>query len=79
MSEEERDQRYIRDAAVTAAFTRHAVRRIFASNKYPGTDFGISVPALRIEGATPNDPGDIYPHEEAGRVVTILEFLNGRA
>jgi hypothetical protein len=40
--------------------------------------FGIKVPAVRVEGATPDDPGDIYPHEEVGRVVTILDFLNRR-
>jgi hypothetical protein len=78
LSEHERDQQYIRDAAVVGSFTRHAVRRIFGSNKYLGTMFGIKVPAVRVEGATPDDPGDIYPHEEVGRVVTILDFLNRR-
>ena len=78
LSEHERDQHYIRAAAVTGSFTRHAVRRIFGSNKHPGTLFGIGVPAVRVEGATPDDSGDIYPHEEAGRVVTILDFLNRR-
>jgi hypothetical protein len=78
LSEHERDQHYIRAAAVTGSFTRHAVRRIFGSNKHRGMLFGIDVPAVRVEGATPDDPGDIYPHEEAGRVVTILDFLNRR-
>jgi hypothetical protein len=78
LSEQEREQLYIRDVAVVGSLTRHAVRRIFGSNHYPATKFGISVPALRVESATPADPGDIYPHEEAGRVVTILDFLNRR-
>jgi len=76
LSEQERDEHYIRAAAVIGSFTRHAVRRIFGSNKYRGTLFGIEVPAVRVEGATTDEPGDIYPHEEAGRVVTILDFLN---
>jgi hypothetical protein len=78
LSDEERRQRYISEAAVTGAFTSQAVRGIFGSRHYPGTKFGISVPALRIEGATRDDPGDVYPHEEAGGVVTILDFLNRR-
>ena len=44
----------------------------------PGTKFGVSVPEFRIEGAMRDDPGDVYPHEAAGRFVTILEFLNRR-
>jgi hypothetical protein len=32
---------------------------------------------LRVEGATPDDPGDIYLGE-GGRVVTTLDFLNQR-
>jgi hypothetical protein len=61
LSEEERRQRYNSEAAVTGAFTSHAVRGIFGSRHYPGTKFGVGVPALRIEGATPEDPGDVYP------------------
>jgi hypothetical protein len=56
LSEEKRRQRYIREAAVTGAFTSHAVRGIFGSRHYPGTKFGVSVPALRIEGAMRDDP-----------------------
>jgi hypothetical protein len=33
---------------------------------------------LRVESTTPDDPGDIYPREEGGRVVTTLDFLNQR-
>jgi len=79
LSVQERDKHYISAAAVIGSFTRHAVRRIFGSNKYPGTLFGIGVPAVRVEGATAGDPGDIYPHAAGGRIVTILDFLNRRA
>jgi hypothetical protein len=77
LSEEEGRQRYIREAAVMGAFTSHAVRESLVAGT-PGTKFGVSVPEFRIEGAMRDDPGDVYPHEAAGRFVTILEFLNRR-
>jgi hypothetical protein len=37
--------------------------------------FGRAVPALLISDPSHKTPGDVYPHDEAGRIVTIHDFL----
>ena len=74
MSATELEQAYIR-AIVPSVYRKYRVRRIFGSNRQAGLLFGRSVPALLISDPFHKTPGDVYPHDEAGRIVTIHDFL----
>ena len=76
MTDAARKEAYLKEAAVTASVTHHGVHGVFGSNKYPERDFGVGMPALRIEGFSDRDPGDIFPHFEGNSCVAISEFLN---
>lgn len=52
---------------------RYSIRRIFGTNKYPGCFFGRGVPALVV--LEDGRPRDVYPHEEAGKIVTIMDYF----
>ena len=74
MSATELEHAYIR-AILPSVYRKYRVRRIFGSNRQAGLLFGRAVPALLISDPTHKTPGDVYPHEQAGRIVTIHEFL----
>jgi hypothetical protein len=75
LSREELEDLYTRLAVTPSVRKRYRVKRIFGTNKYPGSRFGKGVPALVVlEGGRPQD---VYPHEEeGGRIVTIKEYLD---
>ena len=74
MSATDLEHAYIR-AILPSVYRKYRVRRIFGSNRQAGLFFGRGVPALLISDPTHKTPGDVYPHEEAGRIVTIHDFL----
>lgn len=74
MSATDLEHAYIR-AILPSVYRKYRVRRIFGSNRQAGLFFGRGVPALLISDTTHKTPGDVYPHEKAGRIVTIHDFL----
>jgi hypothetical protein len=74
MSATDLEHAYIR-AIVPSVYRKYRVRRMFGSNRHAGLLFGRDVPALLVSDTTHKTPGDVYPHEQAGRIVTIHEFL----
>jgi hypothetical protein len=56
-----------------AVVKKYRIRRVFGSARNPGFLFGREVPALLVSEG--EHVTDVYPHEQAGRRVTILEFL----
>jgi hypothetical protein len=74
MSATDLEQAYIR-AIMPSVYRKYRVRRIFGSNRQAGLFFGRGVPALLISDPTHKTPGDVYPRDEAGRIVTIHDFL----
>ena len=62
-------------ATVPSVYRKYRIRRIFGSNRQPGLWFGRGVPALLISDPSRKTPGDVYPRDEAGRIVTIHDFL----
>jgi hypothetical protein len=74
MSATDLEHAYIR-AILPSVYRKYRVRRIFGSNRQAGLFFGRGVPALLISDPTHKTPGDVYPHEQAGRIVTIHDFL----
>ncbi len=74
MSATDLEHAYIR-AILPSVYRKYRVRRIFGSNRQAGLFFGRGVPALLVSDPTHKTPGDVYPHEQAGRIVTIHEFL----
>jgi hypothetical protein len=76
MNDAERTGKYLSEAAVCASYHHYVVHGVYGSNSDQYRSFGVGVPALRIERSSPDDPGDIYPHEKDGKYVTIHHFLN---
>jgi hypothetical protein len=74
MSATDLEHAYIR-AIVPTAYRKYRVRRIFGSNRQAGLFFGRGVPALLISDSSHKAPGDVYPHDQAGRIVTIHDCL----
>ncbi|SRR6266446_6324022 len=74
MSATDLEHAYIR-ATVPSVYRKYRVRRIFGTNRQAGLFFGRHVPALLISDPTNKTPGDVYPHDEAGRIVTIHDCL----
>jgi hypothetical protein len=74
MSATDLEQAYIR-ATVPSVYLKYRIRGIFGTNRKAGCFFGRHVPALLISDPTHKTPGDIYPRDEAGRTVTIHDFL----
>lgn len=53
---------------------KQRVRPVFGSHKYPGSQFGLGVPALVVL----DEQGralEIYPHMDSGRLVTIADAV----
>jgi hypothetical protein len=74
MSATDLEHAYIR-AIVPSVYRKYRVRRMFGSNRQAGLLFGREVPALLVSDPTHKTPGDVYPHDQAGRIVTIHDFL----
>jgi hypothetical protein len=74
MSATELEHSYIR-AIVPSVYRKYKVRRMFGSNRKSGWLFGRHVPALLVSDPSGKTPGDVYPHDAAGRIVTIHDFL----
>jgi hypothetical protein len=74
MSATDLEHAYIR-AIVPSVYRKYRVRRMFGSNRQAGLFFGRGVPALVVTDPTHKTPGDVYPHEQTGRIVTIQDFL----
>ena len=76
LSHEEREAAYHNLAVRPSVRRRYRVRRVFGTNKYPGSFFGSGVPALVV--IEDGRPVDVYPHEEQdGTIVTIDDYLRG--
>jgi hypothetical protein len=76
MSEEEIQTKYFRAIQPTAR-GKYSVRQIFGSLSRSGWLFGRGVPALVIQNPSGEGVADVFPHNESGRIVTILDALNG--
>jgi len=74
MSEQEIQTAYIR-ATTPSVWKKYRVRAIFGTRRHAGCKFGRAVPALIIQSSSRAVVEDVFPHEEAGRIVTIREFL----
>jgi len=73
LSREELEDAYSRLAVPPSVRKRYGIKRIFGTNKYPGSHFGRGVPALVI--LEDGRPQDVFPHEEGGKVMTIKDYL----
>lgn len=73
LSREELEDAYIRLAVPPSVRKRYGIKRIFGTNKYPGSFFGRQVPALVV--LENGRPQDVFPHEEGGKIVTIKDYL----
>ena len=70
-----REEAYHSLAVRPSVRRRYRVRRVFGTNKYPGSLFGAAVPALVV--FEDGRPVDVYPHEEQdGTIVTIEDYLD---
>lgn len=75
MSEEEIQTKYFR-AIQPSVQKKYSVRQIFGSLSRSGWLFGRGVPALVIQDPSGEGVADVFPHNESGRIVTILDALN---
>jgi len=73
MSSDELHRLYFRSIA-PAVIKKYRVRQVFGSRRRPATLFGRQVPALVAFGPA-GYAEDLFPHEQAGVVVTIHDFL----
>jgi hypothetical protein len=62
-------------AMVPSVFKKFKLRQIFGSRRRSASFFGREVPALLVFEKTEDQPEDVYPHEEMGRIITIKDFL----
>jgi len=62
-------------AMIPSVFKKFKVRQIFGSRRRSASFFAREVPALLVFEKTENQPEDVYPHEEMGRIITIKDFL----
>lgn len=77
MSDEEIQETYLR-AALPAVRNKYSVRQVFGSRSRSGWLFGRGVPAMVVQGPL-GEAVDVFPHNEAGRIVTIHDALNSLA
>jgi hypothetical protein len=75
MSDEEMQANYFRAIQPTAR-GKYSVRQIFGSRSRSRWLFGRGVPALVVEEPS-GVVADVFPHNESGKIVTILDGLNG--
>src|SRR5262249_29187336 len=66
--------RYI-EAIVPSVLKKYRVRQVFGSRRRAGWLFGRGVPALTVAGPS-GTVEDVYPHDRAGKLVTILDFFD---
>ena len=74
MSDHERQNEYMR-AVWPSVLKKYRIRQIFGSRRNAGFMFGRGVPALVIQSSSGAVAEDVFPREEAGRIVTIYEFF----
>jgi hypothetical protein len=74
MPEDERMKTYIA-ALAPSVLRKYRVRRVFGTHRRAGSAFGRGVPALVVWDEIGDIVADVYPHEEAGRIITICDFL----
>jgi len=67
-------QREYINAIAASVVKKYRVRQVFGSRRHSGWLFGRGVPALVVVGSS-GYAEDVYPHDSAGRYVTIAEFL----
>jgi hypothetical protein len=74
-SRQELEDMYTQLAVTPSVRKRYGVKRIFGTNKYPGSHFGRGVPALVV--LENGRPVDVYPHEEkGGKIMTIRDYID---
>ncbi len=61
-------------AAAASASNKYKIRQVFGSVRYSGWLFGRGVPALIVFDDN-NFAKDVYPHNNAGKIVTIQDLL----
>jgi hypothetical protein len=66
--------RYI-EAIMPSVLKKYRVRQVFGSRRRAGWMFGRGVPALAVVGPS-GTVEDVYPHDRAGKVVTISDFFD---
>lgn len=74
LTEEDRMHAYF-DAVGPSVLKKYKIRQVFGSRRNSGWLFGKDVPALIVVDSAKQYTEDVYPRNEAGRVVTINEFL----
>lgn len=75
MSDEEIQANYFR-AIQPSVRKKYSIRQTFGSRKRPAWLFGRAVPALVVQEPSGEGVADVFPHNESGRIVTILDALN---
>jgi hypothetical protein len=63
------------DAWLPSVSKKFGIRRVFGTRHLGGCFFGREVPALLVFKDDEEQPVNVYPHEEHGRIVTIKEFM----
>lgn len=76
LTNEQIGEAYIRSVIGPTQLKRYRVRQIFGSVRHSGWLFGKQVPALVVYSGRKQIPEDVYPHELAGRTITIKECLD---
>lgn len=74
MTDQEIQAAYIR-AIVPSVWKKYRIRGVFGTHRYAGCKFGRSVPALLVCDPLADRVDDVFPHQEAGRIVTVREAL----
>jgi hypothetical protein len=74
MASDELQGRYLQSLG-PSVLKKYRVRQIFGSRRRAGWLFGRGVPALVAVGPA-GTVEDIYPHEAAGKLVTIFDFFD---
>jgi len=63
------------DAVGPSVLKKYKIRQVFGSRRNSGWLFGKGVPALIVIELGKQNPEDVYPRDEGGRIVTIKQFL----
>jgi hypothetical protein len=63
------------DAIGPSVLKKYRIRQVFGSRRRSGWLFGTIVPALLVYRGDRHFPEDVFPHEAAGRCVTIKDYL----
>jgi hypothetical protein len=76
MDKDECFELYSKHAVIPSVWNRYAIRQVFGTRRRGGVFFGREVPALVVFSNGDLSPVDVYPHQEGGDIVTILNFLS---